>query len=256
MEMWLALRVLRGLDLEEFLEGSAHAYGVVSRLMYRRQWDKLEPLVSPDCLDAMQFTMEQFGDAGQRIEGIDADDAIRVRSNLLCRAQVMKEAGDEGLSSDAPRMSHLDDSNVDDEKLAINDINTNEPVGGFDGGTRQQKSTWRFEGACRRTKRANGGCTRSSERADMLYSQCKARHRFTRHKPHKTDHTSACGSSAALLAASSEASAGGSGGGASRGASTEGGSASADAWMPPTSAANATKKRKTDFGKPGSGSCV
>ena len=101
MEMWLALRVLRGLDLEEFLEGSAHAYGVVSRLMYRRQWDKLEPLVSPDCLDAMQFTMEQFGDAGQRIEGIDADDAIRVRSNLLCRAQVMKEAGDEGLSSDA-----------------------------------------------------------------------------------------------------------------------------------------------------------
>ena len=47
--------------------------------MYRRQWDKLEPLVSPDCLDAMQFTMEQFGDAGQRIEGIDADDAIRAR---------------------------------------------------------------------------------------------------------------------------------------------------------------------------------
>ena len=147
MEMWLALRVLRGLDLEEFLEGSAHAYGVVSRLMYRRQWDKLEPLVSPDCLDAMQFTMEQFGDAGQRIEGIDADDAIRVRSNLLCRAQVMKEAGDEGLSSDAPRMAHLDVSFVVDEKFAIYDFNTNEPVGGFDGGTRQQKSTWRFEGA-------------------------------------------------------------------------------------------------------------
>ena len=147
MEMWLALRVLRGLDLEEFLEGSAHAYGVVSRLMYRRQWDKLEPLVSPDCLDAMQFTMEQFGDAGQRIEGIDADDAIRVRSNLLCRAQVMKEAGDEGLSSEAPRMAHLDVSFVVDEKFAIYDFNTNEPVGGFDGETRQQKSTWRFEGA-------------------------------------------------------------------------------------------------------------
>ena len=86
-------------------------------------------------------------DCGICLATLDADDAIRVRSNLLCRAQVMKEAGDEGLSSDAPRMAHLDVSFVVDEKFAIYDFNTNEPVGGFDGGTRQQKSTWRFEGA-------------------------------------------------------------------------------------------------------------
>ena len=92
---------------------------------------------------------EHFGDLGQRIEGIEADDAIRVRSNLLCRAQVLKreDGAEDGLTSDAPRLAHLDVAFVVEEKFHIHDYQTNEDVGGFEGGVRTQRSTWRFEGA-------------------------------------------------------------------------------------------------------------
>ena len=54
LEMWLQLRTLNGIDLPSILRGSAHAYVVVQTLMYEREWEALEPLVSPSCLRAMQ----------------------------------------------------------------------------------------------------------------------------------------------------------------------------------------------------------
>ena len=53
-ELWMSLRLLRGFDLEDFILGSSHAYGVVLTAMYTRDWETLEHLVSPACLEAMQ----------------------------------------------------------------------------------------------------------------------------------------------------------------------------------------------------------
>ena len=88
LEMWLQLRTLNGIDLPSFLQGSAHAYVVVQTLMYEREWEALEPLVSPNCLQAMQETMEHMGSVAQRVQ-LDEGDIV-VRSNVLRKVMVLQ----------------------------------------------------------------------------------------------------------------------------------------------------------------------
>eukprot|EP00962_Isochrysis_galbana_P055911 scaffold27723_cov101-Isochrysis_galbana.AAC.1 len=66
-ELYLALRMLPGLDLPEFLRGARGAYPVVCSLMYARDWEALQPLVSPRCLEAMRGAMDTMGDNAQRV---------------------------------------------------------------------------------------------------------------------------------------------------------------------------------------------
>ena len=64
-----------GLDLPDFLQGSRLAYAAVTRLMYSRDWDALEPLVSPAMLNAMQQTMEEEPFDVRRVEGCEEEEA-------------------------------------------------------------------------------------------------------------------------------------------------------------------------------------
>ena len=52
--VWMSLRLLHGLDLDEFLSGTRHAYHVVQDLLRDGEWDALEPLLQPDCLEAVE----------------------------------------------------------------------------------------------------------------------------------------------------------------------------------------------------------
>ena len=138
-EMWLMLRMLRGLELPEFLEGCSHAYTTVSWLMYEREWEALSELVSPGCLAAMQSTMDEFLSERRRIE-ISQEQDIQLNSVLLSRARVL-EAPD-----DHPGVAcHLDVKFIALESFQIFDYETNEAVPYFDQ-PRTQESTWRFEG--------------------------------------------------------------------------------------------------------------
>ena len=48
------------------MTGCRFAYPLVTRAMYRNDWEMLEPLVLPNCLDAMRQAMEDFSVAGRR----------------------------------------------------------------------------------------------------------------------------------------------------------------------------------------------
>ena len=142
LEMWMMLRNLRGLEVPDFLEGCRHAYSTVSWLMYRREWDHLSELVAPHCLEAMQSTMEEIGDRGQRIE-IEPED-ITVRSALLSRVRLLETPADQQPGG-VP--CHLDVRFVVQETYRIFDFHSNELVPPFDGSPRVQESNWRFEGS-------------------------------------------------------------------------------------------------------------
>ena len=107
LEMWLQLRTLNGIDLPSFLQGSAHAYVVVQTLMYEREWEALEPLVSPNCLQAMQETMEHMGSVAQRVQ-LDEGNIV-VRSNVLRKVMVLQPgdsvAQGDGTEAHVPRGS-------------------------------------------------------------------------------------------------------------------------------------------------------
>jgi len=146
----MSLRLLQGLDLEDFLEGCSHAYRVVMTAMYTRDWETLEHLVSPSCLEAMQASMEQFGDAGQRLEMEsseegDGNDGFKLISCRLRRAQVLKPA--EGVP---PGACHLSVHFVAEEYFRVFSFHANDYVPPFDGQRRRQESTWVFEGAVSR----------------------------------------------------------------------------------------------------------
>eukprot|EP00966_Prymnesium_polylepis_P055030 1272090-Prymnesium_polylepis.1 len=76
-EMRVMLRNLRGFDLPEFLGGCQHAYPTVCALMYAREWEELEPMVAPTCLEAMRAMMDEFGDAGRRIQVEDPEEEFQ-----------------------------------------------------------------------------------------------------------------------------------------------------------------------------------
>ena len=87
-QLWCALRVLAGLDVEGFLQTARVAHTVVLARMYQRDYEPLEPLVSPRVLDALKSTMETIGAEGLRIEWEDG--CVRVLSCRLRSAEVLK----------------------------------------------------------------------------------------------------------------------------------------------------------------------
>jgi len=138
-ELYMNLRILHGLNLPDFMTGCAHAYDVVTLGMYSRDWTRLQPLVSKNCLEAMEGAMETFGDAGQRIQAEEAD--FKLLSCRLHKAQVLMP------SDDVPRGScELSVHFLSEETFKIFDFHTNELVPPFDGRARQQESTWVFSG--------------------------------------------------------------------------------------------------------------
>ena len=135
--LWMNLRLLHGLDLDEFLVGSKHAYTVVSELMRERQWDALGELMQPTCLEAMQ----ELGPSIARIPA-DADDSISIYSAVLTSAHVLEPCSREGI---APGTAHLDVKFVSLQAPTLHDLQ----LGAVDsalGEPRLQESTWTFEG--------------------------------------------------------------------------------------------------------------
>ena len=139
VELWMQLRMLKGLDLPDFLEGTKMAYVVIQQLMYERDWDGLAPLVSENCLTAMQETMEAMASAAQRVQFEEG--SVQVQSSVLRSASVLEPGDDVPVGT-----CHLDVVVTADESFQIFNYHTNEPMPPFDGQTRSQTSTWRFEG--------------------------------------------------------------------------------------------------------------
>ena len=139
VELWMQLRMLKGLDLPDFLEGTKVAYVVLQQLMYERDWDGLAPLVSESCLNAMQETMQEMASAAQRVQFDEG--SFRVQSSVLRSASMLEPDDDTPAGT-----CHLDVVVTADESFRIFNYHTNEPMPPFDGQTRSQTSTWRFEG--------------------------------------------------------------------------------------------------------------
>jgi len=60
-ELYLSLRMLHGLDLPDFLRGARVAYPVVTTAMYRRDWEALQSLVAPNCLEVRTISLKCTG---------------------------------------------------------------------------------------------------------------------------------------------------------------------------------------------------
>lgn len=153
--MWVMLKSLPGLDLPDFLQGAALAYGTVTRLMYAQDWEALRPLVSTEMLKAMQSTMDELSGDGRRVIDLDNEESIVVHRAVL--RQVLILEGPEGAdgsvqaSSDRPaapaaQQCHLDVFIVSHEKWQMMDYHSNDTLEPYDGRVRVQQSTWRFEG--------------------------------------------------------------------------------------------------------------
>ena len=140
-ELWLTLRMLHGLDLEDFLRGASGAYPVVLRAMYNRDWPVLEPLVSEQCLDAMQATMEDMARNAQRVDLAGDESDFQMISCRLSRAQILQS------DSETPAGSCLLHVSYEvQERYTILDCHSEQPLPPFDGSAREQKSTWVFSG--------------------------------------------------------------------------------------------------------------
>ena len=157
IKMHFTLRTIPGLDLPEFLRGARLAYPVVTQLMYSRDWETLEPLVSPAMLDAMRQTMETEPFDVRQVQGADEEDAIIVSEASLSQVQVLHHDD----APWAPRKCHLDVSITSQENWRIFDFGLNETLPPFDGQTRTQRSTWRFEGLVRPPLPADEGQDRA-----------------------------------------------------------------------------------------------
>ena len=143
MEIYTMLHLLPGFNLPEFLAGTRVAYSAVTRLMYARDWDSLEPLVSPACLDAMVSTMDDIAGERRRIIEADAEDAISLTSATLNRVLLLD---DPEFETGMNRKVHVDVRFVSTERWVMQDYNDNAPVKPFDGTPFEQTSTFRFEG--------------------------------------------------------------------------------------------------------------
>ena len=141
-ELYLSLRLIKGLDLREFLAGTAIAYPAVMSLMYAREWEGLRPLTSAGAFEAMRATMEEMAGEGHRVE-LDGDgaDAIDVLSCRLRKAEVL--VPDEHTPAGTV---HLHVDYEVEERLTIVDCHRDEPIAPFDGRARVQRSTWVYEG--------------------------------------------------------------------------------------------------------------
>jgi len=135
--LWMNLRLLHGLDLDEFLHGSKHAYTVVSELMRERQWGALGELMQPTCLEAMQ-------ELGPNIERIPSgtDESISIISAVLTSAHVLEPCEREGI---APGTAHLNVKFVSLQSPTLHDLQSG-VIDSTLAEPRLQESTWTFEG--------------------------------------------------------------------------------------------------------------
>ena len=133
--LWMSLRLLNGLDLEDFLRGSRHAYHVVSDLTRGCKWQALSPLVQPTCLEAMQ-------ELGPNIELLpaEADESISIVSAVLSDARVLEPSQATGV---LPGTAHLDVRFSALQSVTMHDMQHGERHGVE---PRLQESTWTFEG--------------------------------------------------------------------------------------------------------------
>lgn len=143
MEIYTMLHLMPGFDLPEFLAGTRLAYGIVTRLMYAREWEQLETLVAPNCLDAMVSTMDDIAGDRRRILEADADDALNIESATLHRVLLLDDPS--FVTGDA-RKVHLDVRFVSTERWTMHDYNDNELVPPFDGSPFEQRTVMRWEG--------------------------------------------------------------------------------------------------------------
>ena len=143
MEMYTMLHLLPGFDLPEFLAGTRMAYGAVIRLMYSRDWDALETLVAPACLEAMVATMDDIASDRRRIVEFEDQDAVEIHSASLNRVLLLD---DPTFEVGGPRKVHIDVRFTSTERWVMHDYNDNAPIKPFDGTPFEQTSTMRWEG--------------------------------------------------------------------------------------------------------------
>lgn len=126
---WMSLRLLRGLDLEEFLTGSRHAYVVCSELLQNGEWDALGELVQHDCLSSMEQTFAAPSTPYPYATGGD----INILSAVLSSART---------SGDNADRAHLDVSFVAMQGVTLHDLQFGDAPLQL---PRMQESTWSFE---------------------------------------------------------------------------------------------------------------
>ena len=133
-QLWMALRLLHGFDLSDFLFGSRHAYRVVSDLVQSAQWDALSPLVQPSCLEAMQVLAPNVA-----LLPADADTTISIRSAALQSARLLEPCATRNIVKGT---THLDVRFVSLQGITLHDLSHGVPPVAQ---PRLQESTWTFE---------------------------------------------------------------------------------------------------------------
>jgi hypothetical protein len=146
--LWMNLRLLHGLDLPEFLQGSRHAYSVVHDLLRAADFDALEPLMQPKCLE----TLEGFAPNIAAMPR-NTDDSITMLSAVLSAAHLL-----EPCSYTPEGTAHLEVKFQALQGVTLHDFRS--------GATplalpRLQQSTWTFEGTVRPEGEQRGGADES-----------------------------------------------------------------------------------------------
>ena len=143
MEMYTMLHLVPGFNLPEFLDGTRYGYGAVTRLMYAKDWDALEGLVAPACLDAMVATMDDIAGDRRRIQEFEDQDAVQIKSATLTNVLLLD---DPSFQTGDPRKVHIDVRFVSTERWVMHDYTDNAPIKPFDGTPFEQNATLRWEG--------------------------------------------------------------------------------------------------------------
>ncbi|KAJ1616391.1 hypothetical protein T492DRAFT_1106958, partial [Pavlovales sp. CCMP2436] len=161
----LVIAPLPQFELAEFLAGSRGAYVSVSQLLYERRFEELSPLVSSNCLRAMEQAMLDLAGNTMRVvtDGVDFEESVQVKSAVLHWMHVLRAptadspdvegtADDEegaatGRGTDIQRDGQwvqLDVRFEVDESFELRDELTGQPVQSEGAGVRKQKSVWKF----------------------------------------------------------------------------------------------------------------
>ena len=136
--LWMSLRLLHGLDLPDFLQGSRHAYHVVHNLVRDCEWDALEPMVQPKCLEALEGFHPNIKALPQ-----DTDNDISILSAVVSSARLLEPCTYTPIPEGT---AHLEVKFAALQGVTLYDLQT--------GATplvdpRLQQSTWTFEGTVR-----------------------------------------------------------------------------------------------------------
>ena len=152
--VWMSLRLLHGLDVHEFLHGSRHAYHVVHSLLRGGEFDALEPLLQPACLEAVHGFAPHVATLPHH-----ADDSISILSAVLTDARLLEPSAEECV---VPGTAHLEVRFSALQGVTLHDLQSGAtPL----AAPRMQESTWTFEGVVRPPP-ADSGATEREHAAD------------------------------------------------------------------------------------------